>query len=103
MGVAGQGHNRGDEAGKLRMGTHWQVWKWRLCRLFRLTQTDQDLDDEIRAHLAIETRQRIEAGDPPEVARLEALKDFGNVALVREVTREMWMFTSLERIWQDAR
>jgi putative ABC transport system permease protein len=79
------------------------VWKWKLGRLFRLTQTEQDLDDEIRAHLVIETRQRIEAGDLPEVARLEASKDFGNVALVREVTREMWMFTSLERLWQDAR
>ena len=82
---------------------NWHSWKWRLARLLRLTRTDQDLDEEIRAHLAIETRQRIDAGDAPEVARLNATKDFGNVALVKEVTREMWTFTSLERLWQDAR
>jgi len=82
---------------------NWHSWKWTLARLLRLAKTDQDLDEEIRAHLAIHTRQRIDAGDAPEVARLNAAKDFGNVALVKEVTREMWTFTSLERLWQDAR
>ena len=81
---------------------NWHSWKWRLARLLRLTRTDQDLDEEIRAHLAIEMRQRIDAGDAPEAARLNAAKDFGNVALVKEVTREMWTFTSFERLWQDA-
>jgi len=45
----------------------------------------------------------MDAGDAAETARLNAAKDFGNVSLVKEVTREMWTFTSLERLWQDAR
>ena len=51
----------------------------------------------------IDIRQRMDAGDAAEPARLNAAKDFGNVSLVKEVTREMWTFTSLERLWQDAR
>ena len=81
----------------------WHPWKWTFGRLLRRARTDRDLDDEIQAHLAIDARQRIEAGDPPDAARLNAAKDFGNVALVQEVTRELWTFTSLERLWQDAR
>src|SRR5437667_4545002 len=82
---------------------NWHSWKWTLARLLRLAKADQDLDEEIRAHVAIHIRQRIDAGDTPEVARLDAAKDFGNVALIKEVTREMWTFPSLERLWQDAR
>ncbi len=82
---------------------NWHSWNWTLARLLRRARTDQDLDEEIRAHLAIHMRQRIDAGDTPEVARLDAAKDFGNVPLVKEVTREMWTFPSLERLWQDAR
>src|SRR5207249_8927273 len=82
---------------------NWHSWKWTLVRCLRLAKTDQDLDDEIRAHVAIHIRERIDAGDTPEVARLDAAKDFGNVALVKEVTRAMWTFPSLERLWQDAR
>jgi putative ABC transport system permease protein len=82
---------------------NWHSLKWTLARLLRVDRTDRDLDEEIRAHLAIEAQQRIDAGDAPEDARLNASKDFGNVALVKEVTREMWTFTSLERLWQDTR
>src|SRR5436190_2186838 len=82
---------------------NWHTLKWMLGRLFRPTQTDRDLDEEIRAHLAIDMRQRMDAGDAAETARLNAAKDFGNVPLVKEVTREMWTLTSLERLWQDSR
>src|SRR5262245_45649477 len=82
---------------------NWHGWRWTLARLLRSTRANQDLEEEIRAHLAIDTRQRIDAGDAPETARLKAAKDFGSVALVKEVTREVWTLTSLERLWQDAR
>src|SRR5437899_12511718 len=81
---------------------NWRRWKWTLGRLLRRDETDRHLDEEIRAHLAIEIRQRMEAGDAAETARLDATKDFGNISLVKEETREMWTFTSLERLWQDA-
>jgi predicted permease len=82
---------------------NWHGWKWTIARLFRLTQTDQDLDDEIRAHLAIETRRRVDAGDPVEAAGAASEKDFGNISLIKETTREMWTSSSLERLWQDCR
>src|SRR6185295_8307208 len=82
---------------------NWHTCKWTIARLFRVARSDQDLDEEIRAHLAIHVRQQIDAGETLEAARLSAAKDFGNVTLVKEVTREMWTFSSLERLWQDAR
>jgi nitric oxide synthase oxygenase domain/subunit len=55
---------------------------------------DQDLDDEIASHL------RMAARDMGEEA---ARRDFGNVALIKEVTREMWGFASWEAFVQDIR
>jgi putative ABC transport system permease protein len=52
---------------------------------------NDDLDDEIRGHLAINIRQRIERGEDPESARLAALKEFGNVTLTREAIRRAWL------------
>lgn len=78
-------------------------WKWTLARILQRKHSDEDLDEEIRAHLAIETAQRIDGGDSPENARRNATNDFGNVTLVKEVTRQVWTFPSLEHLWQDAR
>jgi putative ABC transport system permease protein len=47
-------------------------------------------DDEIRAHLALEIRERIERGEDPEAARFGALREFGNVLRTRESMREVW-------------
>ena len=69
----------------------------RFVRLFfSRRRIEQDLDDEIKAHLAIEIRQRIERGESPEEARRNAYRDFGNVALVKEVTRDVLR-------WRDGR
>lgn len=51
---------------------------------------DEDLQDEIHAHLAMATEDRIAGGDEAEAARLAALKEFGNVTLTREATRTAW-------------
>ena len=40
---------------------------------------ERDLDDEIRGHLAISIKERIERGEDPEAARLAALREFGYV------------------------
>ncbi len=49
-----------------------------------------ELDDEIRGHLALSIRERIERGEAPEAARLAALKEFGNVDLTRDSIRGVW-------------
>ena len=46
-----------------------------------------DLDDEIRGHLALSIKERIERGEDPESARLAAMKEFGNLTLTRESIR----------------
>jgi hypothetical protein len=56
---------------------------------FRQVKEDE-LDEEILAHLALEARQRVEEGETPEEAEHSARRKFGNVTLVKEVTRSMW-------------
>ena len=49
-----------------------------------------ELDDEIRGHMALSLKERIERGEHPEAARLAALKEFGNVTLTRDSIRRVW-------------
>src|SRR5580704_5376908 len=75
------------------------MFRWRRRR----ARCEQDLDDEIRFHLAQETELRIDRGESPAQARLSARRAFGSTALVKEVTRLMWGWTWLERLGQDLR
>jgi putative ABC transport system permease protein len=72
-------------------------------RLFHRSQVNQELEAEIRAHLAIDISERIAAGATPEQARYAALREFGNVSLIEEVTRQTWGFAWLPSIAQDFR
>ncbi|HWF86856.1 MAG TPA: ABC transporter permease [Vicinamibacterales bacterium] len=49
-----------------------------------------DLDEEIRGHLALSMKERLERGEDPASARLAALKEFGNVTLTRDAMRRVW-------------
>ena len=51
---------------------------------------DDDLDREIRAHLAIAEEERVAEGSDRETAHFAALKDFGNVTLTTEAARRVW-------------
>src|SRR5437899_4899620 len=51
---------------------------------------DKDLDEELRGHLAISVKERIEGGEDPESARLAAMKELGNVTLTRDSMRRVW-------------
>src|SRR6185437_1463051 len=62
-----------------------------------------DLDDEIAAHLALATADKREQGADAEAAQHEASREFGNIALVKDITREAWGWLWLERLLQDAR
>jgi hypothetical protein len=64
---------------------------------------DEELDAEIRSHLDEAIRDRIARGEAPDDARAHALREFGNVGLVKEVTREMWGWAWLEALMQDVR
>src|SRR6476646_10689264 len=65
-----------------------------------------ELDDEIRGHMALSIKDRIERGEDPEAARLAALKEFGNVTLTRDSMRQVWLprwFDSAEALGRDIR
>jgi len=64
---------------------------------------DEDLEEEIRTHLAMAARDRVDRGEPPDAARAATHREFGNVALTKEITREMWGWRWLERLVQDLR
>jgi predicted permease len=64
---------------------------------------DRELQEELRAHLEMATRDRIERGEDPIEAAAAARREFGNVALVQEVTRDAWGWMWLERLAQDLR
>ncbi len=72
-------------------------------KLWRRAQRERELDDEIRFHLEQEARLRRDAGATAEQADLAARREFGSVTLVKEVTRAMRSWTSIERILQDFR
>jgi putative ABC transport system permease protein len=64
---------------------------------------DRELDEEIASHLRLEIEDRVARGEPIEEATQVVRRQFGNVTLVKEVTREMWGWTALERFAQDVR
>jgi putative ABC transport system permease protein len=61
----------------------------------------RDLDEEIEAHLRMAARDRVERGENPVEARAAAAKEFGNVLLVKDVTRKAWGWERLESAVQD--
>src|SRR5262245_20015296 len=74
-----------------------------LMSFFRRPKKELELDDEIEAHLAPEVQQRIDRGESRADARSNAVREFGNIALIKEVTRETWRARALDRIVQDGR
>lgn len=64
---------------------------------------DNDLDAEIQSHLQMAAQEKLAAGQSPRDARDATLREFGNVGLVKEVTRGVWAGASLESFLQDIR
>src|SRR5262249_38990803 len=71
--------------------------------LWRRHLRDEELEEEIQAHLEMAKRDRMERGQTAEEAQESARREFGNVGLVKEVTREMWGVRSIETLFQDLR
>lgn len=63
----------------------------------------EELEEELHAHLETAIRERMERGESRAQAEAAAQREFGNVNLVRETTRDMWGWASLEVLLQDVR
>ena len=64
---------------------------------------EHELERELRDHLELDAEAKMDRGLGADEARYAAQRDFGNTTLVREVTREMWAWSFLERFLQNVR
>ncbi len=51
---------------------------------------ERDIDDELRGHLALAIKDRIDRGEDPVAARRAALDDLGYLPAVRDTVRQVW-------------
>ncbi|HKS30576.1 MAG TPA: ABC transporter permease [Pyrinomonadaceae bacterium] len=72
-------------------------------KLWSRKEREEDFDEELRSHFRMAVQDRLERGETPEEAEAAARREFGNVGLVKEVTRRMWGWVWLEQLLQDLR
>jgi len=63
----------------------------------------QELEQELQSHLQMAANDRAERGESADRAQQAARQEFGNVALVQQVTRDQWGWRWLEELLQDVR
>ncbi len=82
--------------------TPGELWRRVLffCRRNRLAE---DLDEEMRFHIALRATKLSEQDCDSVEAVYAARRQFGNKTLLKEVSREMWGWTPIERFLQDVR
>ena len=59
------------------------------------------IDEDIKDHIERQTQENIERGMAPDEARRRALLGFGNVALVKEDARAVWVSRRIDETRQD--
>jgi hypothetical protein len=72
-------------------------------RFFRRHDLHCELNEELASHIAMETAARVREGESPEAARQAALREFGNMGLVAEVTRNQWGLAWLDTLARDVK
>jgi predicted permease len=75
----------------------------RLLARIRNRRFDEDLAEELRFHEEMKRRTLEAAGARPEDASWQARRALGNVTLMREASRGVWIAPWLESIAQDVR
>src|SRR5467141_3234636 len=74
-----------------------------LSGLFGKRKREKELDEEVRSHLEMAAQERAERSEKQEEAEHAARREFGNVELVKQVTRDVWGWTWLRDVADDAR
>jgi putative ABC transport system permease protein len=82
-----------------RLGELWR----RMVFLFLRGRFDRDLEEEMAHHMALQTRAHAERGAPAEMAQQAAQREFGNVLHLRERSRDMWGWGTVDTLLQDVR
>src|SRR4029450_13840589 len=74
----------------------------RLAYWLRLSSHHADLLNEVEFHREMVEQDLIRRGMSPAAARIEARRTMGNDTVMREEARGVWLWPSLEALWQDA-
>jgi len=75
----------------------------RIASLVRRTKLDEDLEEELRAHIGLATEENVKRGMSTQKARMAALRTFGGVTQAKERYREQRGFSFLEGLGRDTR
>jgi predicted permease len=73
-----------------------------LRALFWKRKLDQEMEEEMRSHVEMQTQENIAAGMGPKEARYEALRQFGWLDHIKETCREQRGLIWLENVVHDA-
>ncbi|MBI1898689.1 MAG: ABC transporter permease [Acidobacteria bacterium] len=79
-----------------------ELWR-RLRMLLSRERFERELEEEIQSHLEMQTGDNQEHGMAPEEARYAARRQFGNAALLKEVSADAWGWRWFEALAQDLR
>src|SRR6266478_4581491 len=72
-------------------------------QLFSRRRLYNDLSEEIREHLEEKIEELVANGMSRKEAAATARRDFGNVTLTEEDSREVWRWPSIEEFFADIR
>lgn len=75
----------------------------RIFGIFGKRKLDQELDEEIQAHLDMQIEDNVRRGMTPEQARYAALRSFGGVDQIKEAYRDRRSLPIVETTLQDLR
>jgi len=79
-----------------------ELWR-RLRILFRRDRFDRELDEEMQFHLEMQAEENRSSGISTEEARYAARRQFGNTLLLRETSADIWVWRSLDVLFQDVK
>jgi predicted permease len=69
--------------------------------IWRRRQRNAELEEEIQAHLKLAEREEMESGRRQKEAQAATRREFGNVNVAKETTRDMWGWRWLLDFFQD--
>jgi hypothetical protein len=72
-------------------------------QLFSRRRLYNDLSDEIRDHLDEKIGELVATGLPRKEAMAAARRQFGNITLAEQDSREVWQWTKIESLFADLR
>src|ERR1700727_472099 len=87
----------GGSGGEMRSFFGKLVW------LFQRRSKEAEIQEELQFHLDEEAEERKAEGEAPEQARWAAHRNLGNVTLIQENVRRVWLWLFLEQLMQDIR